>query len=103
LPGKHATSPIGEAQRNTGRRCLYYTIGSDAWPHLRNWPTWQRLDWRELGYFDTVPNSNSIGHTGALALFVWPDGVVTISDTESGLFVLQPALNWQYLPLSIRQ
>jgi hypothetical protein len=50
-----------------------------------------------------VPGSSSIGHTGAFAPYVWPDGVVTVSDTESGLFVLQPALNWQYLPLSIRQ
>jgi choice-of-anchor B domain-containing protein len=60
------------------------------------------LDWRELGFFDTVPGSNSIGHTGAFAPYVWPDGVVTVSDTERGLFVLQPALNWQYLPLLTR-
>ena len=61
------------------------------------------LAWQELGYFDTVPGSNSIGHTGAFAPFVWPDGVVTVSDTESGLFVLQPMVDWVYLPLSIRQ
>jgi hypothetical protein len=50
-----------------------------------------------------VPGSNSIGHTGAFAPYVWPNGVVTVSDTERGLFVLQPALNWQYLPLLSRQ
>lgn len=60
------------------------------------------LDWQELGYFDTVPGSNSVGHTGAFAPYVWSDGVVTVSDTERGLFVLQPALNWQYLPLLTR-
>jgi choice-of-anchor B domain-containing protein len=57
------------------------------------------LQFRELGYFDTVPGSDSIGHTGAFAPYVWPDGAITVSDTESGLFVLQPAVDRQYLPL----
>ncbi|WP_423223988.1 choice-of-anchor B family protein [Candidatus Amarolinea aalborgensis] len=57
------------------------------------------LDFREMGYFDTVPDSDSIGHTGAFAPYVWPDGAVTVSDTESGLFILRPAANQQYLPV----
>ena len=57
------------------------------------------LDFREMGYFDTVPDSDSIGHTGAFAPYVWPDGAITVSDTESGLFILRPAANQQYLPV----
>jgi len=29
--------------------------------------------------------------------------VVTISDTESGLFVLRPLVDWMYLPVLLRQ
>jgi choice-of-anchor B domain-containing protein len=58
---------------------------------------------RELGYFDTVPGSDSIGHTGAFAPYVWPDGVVTVSDTESGLFVLQPTVDRLYLPVLLKR
>lgn len=57
------------------------------------------LDFRELGYFDTVPDSDSIGHTGAFAPYVWPDGAITVSDTESGLFILRPAMVRQYFPV----
>ena len=57
------------------------------------------LDFRELGYFDTVPDSDSIGHTGAFAPYVWPDGAITVSDTESGLFILRPAVERQYFPV----
>ncbi len=57
------------------------------------------LAFRELGYFDTVPDSDSIGHTGAFAPYVWPDGVVSVSDTESGLFILRPAMERRYFPV----
>jgi len=57
------------------------------------------LAFRELGYFDTVPDSDSIGHTGAFAPYVWPDGAITVSDTESGLFILRPAMERQYFPV----
>lgn len=60
------------------------------------------VGFRELAYFDTVPGSDSIGHTGAFAPYVWPDGVVTVSDTESGLFVLQPTIDRVYLPTMMR-
>jgi choice-of-anchor B domain-containing protein len=62
------------------------------------------IGWRELGYFDTVPGSDSVGHTGAFAPFPWwSGGVVTISDTESGLFVLRPVVDRIYLPLIARR
>ena len=61
------------------------------------------LEFEELGYFDTVPGSDSIGHTGAFAPYVWPDGAVTVSDTESGLFVLRPAVDRLYLPVLVRR
>ena len=61
------------------------------------------LDFRELGYFDTVPDSDSIGHTGAFAPYVWPDGAVTVSDTESGFFVLRPVVDRLYLPVLVRR
>ena len=57
------------------------------------------MDFRQLAYFDTVPGSDSIGHTGAFSPYVWPDGVVTVSDTESGLFILQPTIDRVYLPV----
>ena len=62
------------------------------------------LTFRELGYFDTVPGSDSVGHTGAFSPYPnWSGGVVTISDTESGLFVLQPVVDRMYLPVMLRQ
>lgn len=60
------------------------------------------LGFRQLAYFDTVPGSDSTGHTGAFAPYVWPDGVVTVSDTESGLFILQPTIDRVYLPMLAR-
>ena len=58
------------------------------------------LSFRELGYFDTVPGSDSVDHSGAFAPYPWWSGaVVTISDTESGLFVLQPVVDRLYLPM----
>ena len=50
-----------------------------------------------------MPGSDSIGHTGAFAPYVWPDGAVTVSDTESGLFVLRPAVDRLYLPVLMRR
>ena len=52
------------------------------------------MRFRELGYFDTVPDSDSIGHTGASRLGTsGRTGAVTVSDTESGLFVLRPVVD----------
>lgn len=62
------------------------------------------MAFRELGYFDTVPGSDSVGHSGAFAPYpFWSGGVVTISDTESGLFVLQPVVDRMYLPVMLRR
>jgi len=55
-----------------------------------------------LCYFYSWPGSTGIGHSCAFAPYVWPDVLVTISDTESGLFVLRPVLDWVYLPLQLR-
>ena len=61
------------------------------------------MTFRELGYFDTVPDSDSVGHTGAFAPYpLWSGGVVTISDTETGLYVLQPTVDRMYLPVMMR-
>jgi choice-of-anchor B domain-containing protein len=97
----HATTAIDHDLQIVGRRV--YQANWRAGLRVLDIGRLPGLGWQELGYFDTVPGSNSVGHTGAFAPYVWPDGVVTVSDTERGLFVLQPALNWQYLPLLIRQ
>lgn len=53
----------------------------------------------EVGYFDIVPGGESHAHAGAFSNYpYWGDGVVTISGSQEGLFVLQfrpPA----YVPL----
>ena len=96
----HATTAIDHDLQIVGRRV--YQANWRAGFRVLNIGSLPELDWRELGYFDTVPGSNSIGHTGAFAPYVWPDGVVTISDTESGLFVLRPVVDRVYLPLVVR-
>lgn len=96
----HPTTAIDHDLQIVGRRV--YQANWRAGLRVLDIAALPGLDWQELGYFDTVPDSDSIGHTGAFAPYVWPDGVVTISDTESGLFILQPMVNWVYLPLLTR-
>lgn len=58
------------------------------------------LNFVELGYFDIVPGSDSPAASGAWSNVPWwPDGVVTVSGTDEGLFILQPAWPQVYLPL----
>ncbi len=97
----HATTAIDHDLQIVGRRV--YQANWRAGLRVLDIASLPGLGWRELGYFDTVPGSNSIGHTGAFAPYVWPDGAVTVSDTESGLFVLQPMVDWVYLPVALRQ
>jgi hypothetical protein len=48
------------------------------------------LDFPLIGTFDTMPASDSIAMSGAWSNYPWWDNnVVTVSDTESGLFILQ--------------
>jgi hypothetical protein len=52
------------------------------------------------GYFDIVPGSDSIASSGAWSNYPWwHDGVVTVSGTDEGLFILRPALPEQHLPI----
>lgn len=45
----------------------------------------------EVAFFDTHPDSNSRQLVGAWSVYpFFPSGVVVVSDTESGLFVLSP-------------
>lgn len=48
------------------------------------------LELTELGYFDVVPDGDSVAMTGAWTNYPWwRDGVVTLSDNEAGLYVVQ--------------
>lgn len=54
----------------------------------------------EVGYFDTAPQSDSVNPEGAWSSYPWwGDGVVTVSDSQEGLFVLRPFLPRAYAPL----
>ncbi|MDX1415701.1 MAG: choice-of-anchor B family protein [Candidatus Promineifilaceae bacterium] len=54
----------------------------------------------EVGYFDIVPDNDSIAASGAWSNYPWwDDGVVTVSGTDEGLFILQPTIPKQHLPL----
>jgi len=65
--------------------------------NLMNLP---QTDWLEVGYFDIVPGSDSIAPSGAWNNFPWwQDGIVTVSGTDEGLFILQPTIPEQHLPL----
>ena len=58
------------------------------------------LQFRELGYFDIVPESDSVAASGAWSHFTWRrDGAVTVSGTEQGLFVLWPTVEQVFLPV----
>ncbi|MGB3714346.1 MAG: choice-of-anchor B family protein [Candidatus Promineifilaceae bacterium] len=47
----------------------------------------------EVAYFDVDPDSDSPVKTGAWSNFPWfESGVIAVSDTEQGLFILQPDL-----------
>lgn len=51
------------------------------------------LSFTEIGYFDIVPDSNSVDSTGAWSNFPWwGDDIVTVSGTQQGLFILQTDL-----------
>jgi choice-of-anchor B domain-containing protein len=97
----HPTTAIDHDLQIVGRRV--YQANWRAGLRVLDIASLPGLGWQELGYFDTVPGSDSIGHTGAFVPYVWPDGVVTISDTESGLFVLRAMLDRVYLPVALRQ
>ncbi len=91
----------------TARDHNVYVVGATA--YQTNWQAGLRvLDVRgaansavwEMGYFDIVPDSDSIAASGAWSNYpYWDNGLVTVSGTEEGLFVLRPRLPVQHLPL----
>ena len=82
----------------TARDHNVYIIGDTA--YQSNWRAGLRIldisglpdtNFSETGYFDIVPDSDSVAISGAWSNYPWwSDGVVTISGTDEGLFVLQP-------------
>ena len=51
------------------------------------------INFNEVGFFDIVPESNSVDSTGAWSNYPWwGAGIVTVSGSEEGLFILQTAL-----------
>lgn len=47
-------------------------------------------DFAEVGYFDIVPDSDSVEASGAWSNYpFWGGGIVTVSGTDEGLFILQ--------------
>lgn len=54
------------------------------------------VDFTEVGFFDTYPDSDSNAGNGAWSVFVdFPSGNVIVSSIEAGLFVLKPQLEQQ--------
>lgn len=47
------------------------------------------VDFTEVGYFDVMPDTDSIAVTGSWSNYPWWDEFISVSDTESGLFLLQ--------------
>lgn len=47
------------------------------------------VDFTEVGYFDVMPETDSIAMTGSWSNYPWWDGFISVSNTESGLFLLQ--------------
>ncbi len=61
-------------------------------------------DFLEVGFFDTSPNSHSIAMAGAWSNYPWwSDGIVTVSGTHEGLFVLRPFIPRLFLPIIQRK
>lgn len=84
----------------TARDHNVYIIGNYAYE--TNWRAGLRIldisslpstNFTEVAYFDVDPTSDSIAMTGSWSNYPWwTDGTVTVSDTEQGLFILQPQL-----------
>jgi choice-of-anchor B domain-containing protein len=84
----------------TARDHNVYIVGNYAYE--TNWRAGLRIldisslpstDFTEVAYFDVDPTSDSIAMTGSWSNYPWwTDGTVTVSDTEQGLFILQPQL-----------
>lgn len=91
----------------TARDHNLYIVGDTAYE--TNWQAGLRVllinslpqtNFLEAGYFDIVPGSDSIAASGSWSNFPWwSDGVVTVSGTDEGLFILQPRVNQQHMPL----
>lgn len=94
----------------TARDHNVYIVGTLAFQ--TNWQAGLRVldlrrlpetDLLEVAYFDIVPESDSIAMSGAWSHYPWwGDGVVTVSGTEGGLFVLQTAVAETHVPLVMR-
>ena len=91
----------------TARDHNLYIVGSTAYGtnwqagfrvlNIRNLP---QTNFLEIGYFDIVPGSDSIAASGAWSNYPWwSDGVVTVSSTDEGLFILRPILPEQHFPI----
>lgn len=97
-------------QSTTARDHNLYIIGTTM--YQTNWQAGLRVldigrlpatNFVETGYFDIVPGSDSVASEGAWSSYPWwDDGVVTVSGTAEGLFVLRPYSNQTFLPV-IRQ
>jgi choice-of-anchor B domain-containing protein len=82
---------------NTARDHNLYIV--DERMYQTNWKSGLRvfdisglpdLGFEQTGYFDTAPDSDSVASAGSWSNFPWwPDGLVTVSDTERGLFILR--------------
>ncbi len=69
---------IFEANYTSGLRVLEFTsLASDTLT--------------EVAFFDTYPLNNNVGTNGAWSVYpFFPSGIVAVSDTDGGLFILRP-------------
>lgn len=91
----------------TARDHNLYIIGTTM--YQTNWQAGLRVldisslpmtNFVETGFFDIVPDSDSVAMEGAWSNYPWwDDGVVTVSGTQGGLFVLRPYPKQSFLPI----
>lgn len=97
--------------KTTARDHNVYIVGNTAYE--TNWKAGLRIldisnlpeaQFLEVGYFDIAPDSDSIAVSGAWSNYPWwSDGIVTVSGTDEGLFILQPRLPVQFLPVIVSE
>ncbi len=93
--------------KTTARDHNVYIVGHIAYE--TNWKAGLRVlkidalpetQFLEAGYFDIAPESDSIAASGAWSNYPWwSDGIVTVSGTDEGLFILKPQLPEIFLPI----
>lgn len=81
---------------NTSRDHNLYVVGNLAYEtnwtaglHILDISNLPGTDFTEVGYFDVLPETNSIAQEGSWSNYPWWDDFVSVSTTSGGLYLLQ--------------